>query len=302
LITIYIAFQSFATFLHVLFVCFYLLSAPTDNAPCNINGMKFVFPTPHAHQKVNEFGASVFTSSNPLMNLPGRIAPTITRRDGTPAVKVKSTMKRTTQYEENKRAYGDRLENTMRRTPSQSRELSNAGRLASGYNYFPGSVSSPSLGSSRGSSRGSRGSNSQLAITSPYAKPQRKFAGRTCSATIETHAKMGLWSSFTTAATPWQIAPPVNEEEERAKRARALNMVAAAMAGNEAQSSGRIRATKSSADFGGVAVRLASQSFDRRLAMSRQKQAEAALEPTRELTAIEMHEMHEEANKKPWHD
>ena len=286
--------------------------------------MNFSFPAPHAHQKNNQFGASVFTASNPLMNLPGRIAPTITRADGTPAIRSKTSSVQRSRYEENRKALSSRLHDTMLRTHSTKKSsLSQSNRMAStSLMSLQGASSTMSL----------QESGRFVGRSNPYAnsrprKPHRKFKGRACTATIEAHAKMGLWSSFTTAATPWQIAPPVNEEDERAKRARALNMVgilqvkplshqnvhlpyshfassvyrqvAASMAGNESRASGRLKATRSSADFGGIAVQLASESFDRRLAISRERQRLRAAEPSTEMTAVELHEA---SNKKPWHD
>ena len=149
----------------------------------------------------------------------GRVCPTITRSDGGPAIRMKGKNTRQLQYEQNRAAYTESMDSLVERSRnSRSRTRSNTNRS--------GSSSLSHAGSAALSGRQVCFRPASSPLASPYAtSPIRKFKGRACSATIATHAKVGLWSSFTGAATPWQINPLVNEEDERAKRARALNMV-----------------------------------------------------------------------------
>ena len=138
----------------------------------------------------------------------GRYCPTITRADGTPAIKARSNNKNRAEHGMKQVRHAERLNQSIAsdargKTPSRDGSI---GRLSV-------SASFGSLGNSH-SMYSSRSSLSRPeASLVPAASPYRKFKGRACSATIETHAKIGLWSSFSTGSTSWQIAPQVNEHQ-----------------------------------------------------------------------------------------
>jgi hypothetical protein len=97
------------------------------------------------------------------------------------------------------------------------------------------------------------------------------------------------------------MQPPVQEENERAKRARALNMISAARAANRGVDKYDRSHIGSSAHFGSASVNASSKAFKVRNEESRMREDEEIRARAAESEQMTVKEHDAEKKKRPWH-
>jgi hypothetical protein len=97
------------------------------------------------------------------------------------------------------------------------------------------------------------------------------------------------------------MQPPIQEESERAKRARALNMISAARAANRTVDRYDRSHIGSSAHFGSASVNASSKAFQMRNEESRAREDAAKIAKAVQEADKTAKDHHEEKQRRPWH-